>query len=45
MTRDQIEKEAILRALDTANGSRGEASRILGISIRTLQRKMKTYEL
>ncbi|MHC4444026.1 MAG: sigma-54-dependent transcriptional regulator [Planctomycetota bacterium] len=45
MTMSQIEKEAIRQALDLANGSRTEASRILGISVRTLQRKINRYGL
>ena len=43
MTMSQIEKEVILQALDGANGSRSEASKVLGISVRTLQRKLKRY--
>ncbi len=45
MTMSEIEKEAILQALDLANGSRSEASKMLGISVRTLQRKLNTYGL
>jgi DNA-binding NtrC family response regulator len=45
MTMTQIEKEAIAQALDAAGGNRREVSRILGISVRTLQRKIKEYGL
>jgi DNA-binding NtrC family response regulator len=45
MSMSQIEKEAITQALDAANGNRREVSRMLGISVRTLQRKIKEYGL
>lgn len=45
MTMAEIEKEAIRRALEQTSGNRGEASRILGLSVRTLQRKIKEYDL
>jgi two-component system response regulator AtoC len=45
MTMSQIEKEAIAQALDAAEGNRRRVSRMLGISVRTLQRKIKQYGL
>ncbi len=45
MTMEEIEKEAIRRALAHTNGRRTEASQLLGLSIRTLQRKIKEYDL
>jgi len=45
MTMSEIEKEAITQALDQTNGNRSEASRLLGISVRTLQRKINRYGL
>lgn len=45
MTMAEIEKEAIRRALEQSGGRRTEASKILGISVRTLQRKIHEYQL
>ena len=45
MTMEDIEKEAIRRALAQTNGRRTEASQLLGLSVRTLQRKIKEYDL
>ncbi len=42
---DQLEKEAIRLALEKTNGNRSQASEILGISVRTLQRKIHEYGL
>jgi DNA-binding NtrC family response regulator len=42
-TMDAIEKEAILRALEETGGNRTRAAEILGIGLRTLQRKLKEY--
>ena len=42
-TMDEIEKEAILRALQQTGGNRTRAAEILGIGLRTLQRKLKEY--
>ena len=39
----EIEKEAILAALERTGGRRGEAARLLDIGLRTLQRKLKEY--
>ena len=38
-----VEKEMILRTLEDANGNRTHAAKILGISRRTLQLKLKEY--
>jgi DNA-binding NtrC family response regulator len=38
-----IEKEAILRTLEHTNGHRAKAAQLLGIGLRTLQRKLKEY--
>ena len=45
MTIAQMEKEAIRQALQQTAGHRNEAAQQLGISVRTLQRKIKEYEL
>ncbi len=39
----EIEKEAILRTLAHTNGHRARAAQLLGIGLRTLQRKLKEY--
>ncbi len=38
-----LEREAILRTLDHTNGHRARAAQLLGIGLRTLQRKLKEY--
>jgi DNA-binding NtrC family response regulator len=40
-----IEKEAIRVTLEQTNGRRAEAAKILGLSVRTLQQKIKEYGL
>jgi DNA-binding NtrC family response regulator len=45
MTMEDIEKEAIRRALTQTDGRRTEAAQLLGLSVRTLQRKIKEYDL
>jgi DNA-binding NtrC family response regulator len=45
MTMDDIEKEAIRRALTQTDGRRTDAAQMLGLSVRTLQRKIKEYDL
>jgi DNA-binding NtrC family response regulator len=40
---DQVEKRAILQALEKSGGNQGKAAEELGISRRTLIRKLKTY--
>jgi len=41
---EDIEKEAILRTLQQTGGNRTRAAEILGIGLRTLQRKLRDYE-
>jgi DNA-binding NtrC family response regulator len=43
-TMEEIEREAILRALQETGGNRTRAAEILGIGLRTLQRKLKEYD-
>jgi len=43
-TMEEIEKEAILRTLQETGGNRTRAAEILGIGLRTLQRKLRDYE-
>ena len=43
MTLAALEREAIRRALRRSQGCRVEAAELLGISVRTLQRKVKEY--
>jgi transcriptional regulator with PAS, ATPase and Fis domain len=45
MTMVEIEKEAIRRTLQHTNGHRSQTAAILDISVRTLQRKIKEFEL
>lgn len=45
MTMRDIEREAIRRALVQTSGRRLEAAKLLDISVRTLQRKLKEYQL
>jgi DNA-binding NtrC family response regulator len=42
-TMDEIEKAAILHTLGETGGNRTRAAEILGISLRTLQRKLRDY--
>jgi DNA-binding NtrC family response regulator len=42
---DELEKETILQALDRTHGHHGRAATLLGISVRTLSRKLKAYDL
>jgi DNA-binding NtrC family response regulator len=42
-TMEEIEKEAILRTLQETGGNRTRAAEILGIGLRTLQRKLRDY--
>ena len=39
----EIEKDAILRTLELTGGHRAKAAQLLGIGLRTLQRKLKEY--
>jgi len=45
LTMDELEKLAITKALDQCAGNRTHAANRLGISVRTLQRKLRQYEL
>jgi DNA-binding NtrC family response regulator len=45
LTMDEIERRAILDALDRTGGNRTQAAERLGIGLRTLQRKLKEYRL
>ena len=40
----EIERSAILETLQLTGGRRAEAAKILGIGLRTLQRKLKDYK-
>jgi DNA-binding NtrC family response regulator len=40
---DVIERQAIVRALEKTAGNRGKAAELLGIGLRTLQKKLKDY--
>ncbi|MBI4917685.1 MAG: sigma-54-dependent Fis family transcriptional regulator [Acidobacteria bacterium] len=40
---DELEREAILRTLAFTSGHRAKAAHLLGIGLRTLQRKLKEY--
>lgn len=42
---DQLEREAVEQALEQHDGNRTHAARSLGISVRTLQRKLKAWGL
>ncbi len=42
-TMEEIEREAILRTLEETGGNRTRAAEILGIGLRTLQRKLRDY--
>lgn len=40
-----LEKDAIVKALDKTKGSKRKAARLLNISERTLYRKLKEYDI
>jgi two-component system NtrC family response regulator len=42
-TMEEIEREAILRALDRCGGSTSRAARLLGVSVRKVQYRLKEY--
>jgi len=42
---DELERLAITKALEQCGGNRTHAATKLGISVRTLQRKLRQYEL
>ena len=45
MRMDELERSAILITLEETGGNRTQAAKMLGISLRTLQRKLKEYNL
>jgi len=45
MTLREVEKEVIIQTLSDTNGSRTQSARILGISRKTLQNKLKEYDI
>ena len=45
MTMEEIEKQAIQQALEQSKGVRKEAAEMLGISVRTMQRKIKEHAI
>jgi DNA-binding NtrC family response regulator len=45
LTMEELERLAISKALDQYAGNRTHAANRLGISVRTLQRKLRQYEL
>ena len=45
LTMDELEKLAIVKALDACRGNRTHAAQRLDISVRTLQRKLAQYDL
>ncbi len=45
LTMEELEKLAITKALETCSGNRTHAAQKLNISVRTLQRKLRQYEL
>ena len=45
VTMEEIERRAILDALERTGGNRTQAAEMLGIGLRTLQRKLKDYKL
>jgi DNA-binding NtrC family response regulator len=42
---EEIERRAILDALEKTGGNRTQAADLLGIGLRTLQRKIKDYRM
>lgn len=42
---EELEREAILKTLEFTQGHRARAAQLLGIGLRTLQRKLKEYNL
>ena len=45
MSLDEMEREQIITALDKVRWHRGKAAKILGISPKTLYRKIQSYGL
>ncbi|MFN7975290.1 MAG: sigma-54 dependent transcriptional regulator [Acidobacteriota bacterium] len=44
MSMDDVERHAIMETLESTQGNRSRAAEILGIGLRTLQRKLKEYK-
>jgi len=44
LTLEDVERAVIARTLDRCRGNRTQAARSLGISVRTLQRRLKNWE-
>jgi DNA-binding NtrC family response regulator len=44
LTLEEVERRHICRILDSVGGNRTQAAKILGIGLRTLQRKLKEYD-
>ena len=42
-TVDEVERELVLQTLARCDGNRTRASRVLGLSVRTLRNKIKIY--
>jgi transcriptional regulator with PAS, ATPase and Fis domain len=45
MPLNEMEKEAIINALEQTRGSKRQAAKLLNISERTLYRKIKEYQI
>ena len=45
LTMEEVERRAILAALEKTGGNRTQAAEMLGIGLRTLQRKIKEYRM
>jgi len=43
MSLEDVEKDAVLRTLEAANGNKSQAARRLGITRKTLHKKLKKY--
>jgi two-component system response regulator FlrC len=43
-TIDELEREAIFRALKLTGGNKAKAAELLGITVRTIRNKLKQYE-
>ncbi|MDQ1318053.1 MAG: two-component system, NtrC family, response regulator HydG [Candidatus Poribacteria bacterium] len=41
----EVEKDLVIKTLEQTNGNRTKAAEILGITRKTLQNKLKEYEL
>ena len=45
LTMDELEKNHILRALESTNGNRTKTSELLDINVRTLRNKIRQYKI